>query len=58
MNDLINKGKRRKHIWTKKEYIVFINIISKTKTEITVELRLINLEKSNNNEEKEKTSWN
>lgn len=53
MNDLVSKGKGKKQIWTKKQYIIFTNIISRPKTKRTVFLRLTNLEKNNDDEEEE-----
>ena len=53
MNDLVDKGKKKKQIWTKKKYAIFISIMSRPKTEKIVYLRLVNLEQNNNNKKKE-----
>ena len=52
MNDLVGKGKGGKQIWIKKEYAMFIGIISRPKIKRMVYLRLVNSEKDNKNEEK------
>ena len=53
MNDLIGKGEGGKQIWTKKEYAVFTDIMSRPETERTVYLRLANSEKDNEDEEED-----
>ena len=52
MNDFVGKGKGGKRIWTKKEYAVFTDIISRPETERIVYLRLANSKEDNEDEEK------
>ena len=56
MNDLVGKGKGEKQIWTKKEYAMFKDIMSRQETVKTVYLRLANSEEDNEDEEEENSS--
>ena len=47
MNDLVGKSEGGKQIWTKKEYAIFIGIMSRPETERMVYLRLANSEEDN-----------
>ena len=51
INNFVDKGQKEKQIWTKKEYAVFIGIISRPKIEKTVYLRLSDSEKDNKKKE-------
>ena len=53
MKDLIDKGTKRLLIWTKKEYAMFISIISKLDAKKTVYLRLANSNEDNKGEKKD-----
>ena len=55
-NNLVGKSKREEQIWTKKEYALFTDIISRPEIKRTVYLRLANSKKDNKDKEEENSS--